>query len=56
MSNWQVVGLDGDPTPGDPDRTAELAGRLLHEAELADRGSRRLSAVAAGGRGHRPGS
>ncbi|HEY8201102.1 MAG TPA: hypothetical protein VII47_07090 [Actinomycetota bacterium] len=48
MSSWQVVGLDGDPTPGDPDRTAELAGRLLHEAGLADRGSKRLSAVASG--------
>ncbi|HEY8202265.1 MAG TPA: DUF6531 domain-containing protein, partial [Actinomycetota bacterium] len=48
MTDWEVVGLDKDPAPGDPDRTADLADRLLHEARLADRGSRRLSAVAAG--------
>src|SRR5437867_6164373 len=49
MTDWHVLGLDGDPTPGDPDRTADLAGRLLHQAELADHNQKRLAAVAAGG-------
>ncbi len=44
-----MLGLDGDPTPGDPDRTASLAGRLLHQAELAEQNRRRLAGVAAGG-------
>src|SRR5919202_4513350 len=49
MSEWHVLGLEGDPTPGDPDRTAELAGRLLHQAELADHNRERLGRVASGG-------
>src|SRR4051794_33772340 len=49
MSDWYVLGLDGDPTPGDPDRTADLAGKLLHQAELADHNRTRLDAVARGG-------
>jgi hypothetical protein len=49
MSDWHVLGLDGDPTPGDPDRTADLAGTLLHQAELADHNRTRLAAVARGG-------
>ncbi len=44
-----MLGLEGDPTPGDPDRTASLAGKLLHQADLAEHNRQRLAAVAAGG-------
>jgi hypothetical protein len=49
VSDWHVLGLDGDPTPGDPDRTTTLAGRLLNQAELAERNRQRLAQVASGG-------
>lgn len=47
MSDWHVLELDGDPTPGDPDRTRALARHLLHEAELAENNTRRLRSVSA---------
>ncbi|RBY80899.1 type IV secretion protein Rhs [Geodermatophilus sp. TF02-6] len=47
MSDWHVVGRDGDPAPGDPSRTRELAARLHHQAELAERNTDRLRSVAA---------
>ena len=49
MTDWHVLGLDRDPTPEDADRAAELAGRLLHQAELADHNRTRLARVASGG-------
>src|SRR3982751_1685875 len=49
MSDGHVLGLDRDPTPGDPDRTNDLAGKLLHQAELADHNRTRLDAVARSG-------
>jgi hypothetical protein len=51
VSDWQVLGLEGDPAPGDPDRTADLAGRLLHQAELAEHNRQRLAGVAGGAGG-----
>ncbi|ADP79414.1 DUF6531 domain-containing protein [Pseudofrankia inefficax] len=48
-SDWQVLGLDTDPTPGDPAAVHALATRLGRNATTADDGTRRLRAVAAGG-------
>ncbi|MGH3912592.1 MAG: RHS repeat-associated core domain-containing protein [Pseudonocardiaceae bacterium] len=45
MSQWQVLDLGGDPTPGDPDRTRALAGRLLDQAQLVESNSSRLRSV-----------
>jgi RHS repeat-associated protein len=42
MSDWSLLGLDGDPAPGDPGRTRTLAKRLLDDAELAERNTGRL--------------
>jgi hypothetical protein len=46
MSGWEVLDLDGDPTPGDPDGIALLAAGLLNEAQLADQRASQLQAVA----------
>ncbi|WP_232303642.1 DUF6531 domain-containing protein [Pseudofrankia sp. DC12] len=48
-SDWQVLGLDADPTPGDPAAVQALATRLGRDATTADDGTRRLRSVAAGG-------
>lgn len=48
-SDWQVLGLASDPTPGDPEAVRTLAVRLGGNATTADDGIRRLRAVAAGG-------
>lgn len=48
MSEWHVIDLDGDPTPGDPGGTRELAGRVLAQAQLAERNTDRLASIAAG--------
>lgn len=48
MSDWYVLDLPGDPVPGDPAGTRDLANRLLREAELAESNTSRLRAVAAG--------
>jgi uncharacterized protein YukE len=44
-----VLGLDGDPTPGDPDAVRDMAVRLRRQAGLAENNTARLRAVAAGG-------
>jgi RHS repeat-associated protein len=49
MSDWGVLGLDGDPTPGDPDAVRDMAVRLRQQAALAENNTARLRAVAAGG-------
>src|SRR5262245_13845087 len=48
VSEWHVIDLDGDPTPGDPGGTRELAGRVLAQAQLAERNTDRLASIAAG--------
>ena len=48
MSDWQVLGLAGDPTPGDPAGTRDLASRLQQQAELAGANAGRLRTLAAG--------
>jgi hypothetical protein len=48
MSEWAVLDLDGDPTPGDPVRVRELAGRLGEQAGLAGRNTGRLRRIASG--------
>lgn len=35
--DWWILGLDHDPTPGDPDRVAALSRRFLDFADIADR-------------------
>ncbi|WP_188195458.1 DUF6531 domain-containing protein [Nonomuraea sp. SYSU D8015] len=42
---WEVLGLPGDPAPGDPGQVRGLAGRLLEEARLAEDNTAKLSAV-----------
>ncbi|MGH3806756.1 MAG: DUF6531 domain-containing protein [Pseudonocardiaceae bacterium] len=49
MNQWQVLDLDADPTPGDPQRTRDLSTQLLHEAELAEHNTSRLRRVASNG-------
>lgn len=49
MSEWQVLDLNGDPTPGDPGRIRELVGRLHQQTELIDRNVSRLRSVSADG-------
>jgi RHS repeat-associated protein len=51
MSDWSVLDLDGDPTPGDPDSVRAMAGRLRSQADLADRNTDRLRTIAGGGGG-----
>ncbi|MEV0622953.1 DUF6531 domain-containing protein [Nonomuraea sp. NPDC050404] len=46
---WDVLGLAGDPVPGDPGQVRGLAGRLLEQARLAEDNTARLSAVSGGG-------
>ncbi|WP_053174461.1 DUF6531 domain-containing protein [Nonomuraea sp. SBT364] len=47
-AGWDVLGLPGDPAPGDPAQVRALAGRLLDEARLAVDSSRKLAGVASG--------
>ncbi len=45
-SDWHMVGLDADPTPGDPFRVRELARKLCElaaDAQFAAGEVRRLS-------------
>ncbi|WP_131770726.1 DUF6531 domain-containing protein, partial [Candidatus Protofrankia californiensis] len=49
MSDWGVLELDGDPTPGDPDAVRTMAARLRERAELAQSNTTRLRAIAGGG-------
>lgn len=51
MSDWSVLDLDGDPTPGDPDTVQAMAGRLRTQADLADHNTDRLRVIAGGGGG-----
>ncbi|MBL7496588.1 type IV secretion protein Rhs [Frankia sp. CNm7] len=48
-SDWEVLGLTADPTPGDPEAVRALATRLGGHATTAENGTTRLRAVAAGG-------
>jgi RHS repeat-associated protein len=48
MSEWHVLDLGGDPTPGDPGRVRELAGRLRHQTTLIDHNVGRLRTAANG--------
>ena len=48
MSDWSVLGLPGDPTPGDPAGTSALAARLRREADRAHGDGVRLRAITAG--------
>ncbi|MGN9841530.1 RHS repeat-associated core domain-containing protein [Nonomuraea sp. H19] len=45
---WEVLGLPGDPAPGNPGEVRGLAGRLLKEAQLAEDNTAKLTAVAGG--------
>ncbi|WP_131792695.1 DUF6531 domain-containing protein, partial [Candidatus Protofrankia datiscae] len=49
MSDWDVLELDGDPTPGDPEAVRALATRLREQAERAESSTTRLRAIAANG-------
>ncbi|GAA2896456.1 DUF6531 domain-containing protein [Nonomuraea rubra] len=42
---WDVLGLAGDPAPGDPGQVRGLADRLLKEARLAEDNTAKLSTV-----------
>ncbi|GAA2215236.1 hypothetical protein GCM10009850_107030 [Nonomuraea monospora] len=45
---WDVLGLAGDPAPGDPGQVRGLADRLLKEARLAEDNTAKLSTVSGG--------
>lgn len=47
MNKWEVLGLSGDPTPGDPDVVRALADRLLGRAEAAAQDTDRLREISA---------
>ncbi|WP_322751957.1 MULTISPECIES: DUF6531 domain-containing protein, partial [unclassified Frankia] len=49
MGDWDVLGLEGDPTPGDPDAVRGMAVRLRTQAEVAEHNTTRLRAIASGG-------
>uniref|UniRef100_UPI002AD2A1F0 DUF6531 domain-containing protein n=1 Tax=Frankia sp. Cas3 TaxID=3073926 RepID=UPI002AD2A1F0 len=49
MGDWGVLGLEGDPTPGDPDAVRAMAVRLRTQAEVAEHNTTRLRAIASGG-------
>ncbi|WP_131786932.1 DUF6531 domain-containing protein, partial [Protofrankia symbiont of Coriaria ruscifolia] len=49
MSDWGVLELEGDPTPGNPDAVRAVAARLRERAELAESNTTRLRAIAGGG-------
>jgi RHS repeat-associated protein len=51
MSDWDVLNLDSDPTPGDPDVLQKMAGRLREQAGLASHNTDRLRAIAGSGGG-----
>jgi RHS repeat-associated protein len=51
MADWSVLGLDGDPTPGDPDVVRSMAGRLHEQAGLAEQNTDRLRSIVTGGGG-----
>jgi hypothetical protein len=44
--DWEVLDLDVNPTPGDPDAISSLASGLLNEAQLAQQRAARLQSVA----------
>ena len=44
--DWEVLDLDADPTPGDPDAISSVASGLLNEAQLAQERAQRLQSVA----------
>ncbi|MGH3908499.1 MAG: DUF6531 domain-containing protein [Pseudonocardiaceae bacterium] len=45
MSQWNVLDLSEDPTPGDPHRARALAQKLLGEAESVENNTSRLRSV-----------
>jgi RHS repeat-associated protein len=49
LSEWHVLGLDGDPVPGDPGQTRALASRLLSQAQITERNTNRLNSIASNG-------
>ncbi|MGH3903728.1 MAG: DUF6531 domain-containing protein [Pseudonocardiaceae bacterium] len=48
MSQWDVLDLSEDPTPGDPHRVRALAQKLLGEAESVEHNTSRLRSVTTG--------
>ncbi|GAA2215818.1 hypothetical protein GCM10009850_112860 [Nonomuraea monospora] len=44
---WEILGLAGDPAPGDPAQVRALATRLLEQARLAEDNTARLNGVSA---------
>uniref|UniRef100_UPI002AD51893 DUF6531 domain-containing protein n=1 Tax=Frankia sp. Cas3 TaxID=3073926 RepID=UPI002AD51893 len=49
MSDWGVLELEGDPTPGDPESVRAMAVRLRGQADLAESGTARLRTIAGSG-------
>jgi uncharacterized protein YukE len=45
-TDWAILDLDHDPTPGDPGRVKEISGRLRDIGEQADRASRDVRGLA----------
>ena len=45
-SDWYVLDLDGDPTPGDPQNVETLATRFLDFADVAERSYRQVTSMA----------
>ena len=45
-SDWWVLDLEADPTPGDPDRVELLADRFLDFAEISERAYRSVTSLA----------
>ncbi len=48
-TDWDVLELDGDPTPGDPSAVRELARRFLEFAAAVEHASGQVTAVAGDG-------
>ncbi|MEV4088388.1 hypothetical protein AB0J43_49830, partial [Nonomuraea fuscirosea] len=46
---WEVLGLAGDPAPGDPGQVRGLADRLLKEARLAEDNRGKLGVISGDG-------
>ena len=44
-SDWFVLDLDRDPTPGDPERVEALSGRFLDFAEVSERAYRSVTSL-----------
>ena len=45
-SDWFVLDLDTDPTPGDPERVEQLADKFLDFAEVSERAYRAVTSLA----------